>query len=184
MLFYLYVFEFLFIDLRDTDRQTSICCSTYLYIHKFLSVPWPGIKPSILACWDNAQTKLAGQDLRVTYSVWSAVPWLYFGWLTTLEATTGSTAGLSVRREAGLPQRKGSEVGGGGRYQLLRMKNQRGLEVIKWVWLLRRGRVQTIPSFLKSRITRKRATGGEKNVRKWWAPYRACWLGGFFEASK
>ena len=54
---FLLLFQFLFIDFREREegreRETWICCSTYVFTGWFLCVSWLGIKPTTLTYWDN-----------------------------------------------------------------------------------------------------------------------------------
>ena len=52
--------HFLLIDFLERERETLICCSTYLYIHCwFLYVPWPGIKPYNLGILGRCSNQLS-----------------------------------------------------------------------------------------------------------------------------
>ena len=61
---------FLFIDVRQREKETSLCCSTHLCIRwLLLACAWPEIKPVTVTYRDNTLTKWATWPGQVLYFV-------------------------------------------------------------------------------------------------------------------
>ena len=65
---------FKFIDLRERERNIDLLCPLiYAFIDWFLYMPWPGIKPTTLAYWDDALTKWATWPEPQLYTFWHQI---------------------------------------------------------------------------------------------------------------